>query len=76
MKSGEKQTEEQAEEGISLKDNPQAIGPLSHLPIMQDFVDAIVYDKEPMATPLEGRKAVDTILAIYKSSETQEEIQL
>ena len=76
LKGGVKEEAEQKEEGISLKDNPQAIGPLSHLPIMQDFVDAIVYDREPMATPLEGRKAVDTILAIYKSSETQEEIQL
>ncbi len=65
-----------SEAGFVMKDNPQAIGPLSHVPIMRDFVDAIINDREPMATPLEGRKAVDTILAIYKSSETQQEIQL
>lgn len=76
LKNGEKETNDFAEAGISLKDNPQAIGPLSHLPIMQDFVDAITYDREPMATPLEGRKAVDTILAIYQSSNENKEIQL
>lgn len=76
LKNGEKVSEEFTEAGISLKDNPQAIGPLSHLLIMQDFVDAIVYDREPMATPVEGRKAVDTILAIYNSSGCNEEVQL
>lgn len=76
LKSGEKVLNDGAEAGFDMKDNPQAIGPLSHLPIVQDFVDAIRYDRDPMATPLEGRKAVDTILAIYESSEKNKEIQL
>ncbi len=62
--------------GLNMKDDPRAIGDLSHWAVIQDFVDAIVYDRDPIVTPEEGRKAVDTILAIYKSSETGEEIQL
>lgn len=76
LKSGEKLEDVPSEVAVSLKDDPQAIGHLSHYEIVNDFVDSIINDHDPIATPIEGRKAVDTILAIYKSSETDEEIQL
>lgn len=76
LKDGNKETAKTAEEEIDMKNNPQAIGPLSHLPVMKNFVDSIVEDKKPAVTPEEGRCAVDTILAIYESSKKEKEIQL
>ncbi|MDR3318087.1 MAG: Gfo/Idh/MocA family oxidoreductase [Clostridiales bacterium] len=56
--------------------DPTAIGALSHLPIIRDLTDSIERDRPPAVTPREGRKAVDTILAIYKSSQTGKEVKL
>lgn len=76
LKDGKKVDIENSETEIDMKNNPQAIGPLSHLPVMKNFVEAILEDKKPAVTPEEGRCAVDTILAIYESSKTGREIQL
>lgn len=53
---------------LNLSNDPKAIGSMSHLPIVQDFVASIKEDRPPMIEPNEGRKAIDIILAIYKSS--------
>ena len=63
-------------EGSGVKDNPAALGSLSHTPILLDLIDAIKNNRPPMVTPAEGRKAVDTILAIYQSSKTGKAVKL
>lgn len=40
----------------------------SHCVTVQDLIDAIREDRDPMIPPEEGRKSVDLILAIYQSS--------
>ena len=63
-------------DGPSIKDNPAALGSLSHTPILLDLINAINNNRQPMVGPKEGRKAVDLVLAIYKSSKTRKEVKL
>lgn len=44
--------------------------------VCQDFVDAILEDREPIITGWDGRQAVAAALAAYESSRTGKEIQL
>lgn len=53
-----------------------ALQALSHTPLYIDLVECIKADKETFVSPIEGRKAVDTILAIYKSSKEKKVIKL
>lgn len=76
LKDGNKEAGENAETELNIKNNPQAIGPLSHLPVIKDFVESIVENRNPAVTAEEGRCAVDTILAIYESSKKEKEIKL
>lgn len=46
----------------------------AHGKIVQDFVDAIREDREPMVPGRDARKAVDVILAAYESSERGEPV--
>ncbi|MEN6356170.1 MAG: Gfo/Idh/MocA family oxidoreductase [Armatimonadota bacterium] len=66
--------EEMSESGDDTKDtaasNPTDIFKEGHRIIIQDFVRAIQEDRDPMVTGEEARKAVELILAIYKSSKT------
>ena len=64
------------EEGLNLSIDPRAIGKMSHLPIVQDFINAIKEDRAPMIVPRDGRKAVDIILSIYKSSKEDKTIYI
>lgn len=43
---------------------------------IRDFVQAIVEDREPAVTAEEGRKAVETIMAIYESGRTGQPVKL
>lgn len=60
----------------SVKDDPAALNKFSHLPLIQDFVQAVEEGREPMIPPEEARKSVDVILAIYQSSRENREIKL
>ncbi len=48
---------------------PSAFSTDGHISQYLDFVDALNTDRRPMIDGYEGRKAVDTILAIYESAE-------
>ncbi|HAA75085.1 TPA: oxidoreductase [Candidatus Latescibacteria bacterium] len=48
----------------------------AHLRQIQDFVDAIVEDREPLINGSEGRRSLDLVRAIYRSAEEGTEIQL
>lgn len=56
--------------------DPSAIGHHGHAMQFRDFVKAINKDTTPVVDGREGRKAVEIILAIYKSAETGKPIKL
>jgi predicted dehydrogenase len=56
--------------------DPKAIGHHGHARQFQDFVDALKKDRPLAIDGREGRKAVEIILAIYKSAETGRAVQL
>jgi UDP-N-acetyl-2-amino-2-deoxyglucuronate dehydrogenase len=56
--------------------DPKAIGNLGHIIQVQDIADAVNEDRDPMVPGAEARKAVELILAIYRSSDTGETVSL
>ena len=48
----------------------------AHLRQIQDFVDAIAEDREPLVNGAEGRRSLSVVRAIYESAETGTEIHL
>ena len=47
-----------------------------HTRLVQDMAEAVLYDREPAIPAKEARKAVDFILAVYRSSRQGKEIKL
>ena len=43
---------------------------------IQDFIQSIVDDREPAVTAQEGRKAIEIVMAIYRSNETGQPVTL
>lgn len=70
------QTEIPEEGVIAPKDDPTNVSADGHTLLVRDLADAIIMDRAPAIGPREARKAVDTILAIYKSSEECRRIDL
>lgn len=69
--------EEEAAVVAEYQRNLTLISPLAgHTVIIQDFIEAITLDREPAINGLEGRKALEIILAIYHSATFAEEIKL
>ena len=66
------------EEGESLggATDPKAISSAGHYILIQDMIDAILHDRKPMIPPEEGKKEVELIRAIYRSSQEKQEIFL
>lgn len=60
----------------STASDPRAIGYLGHQLLIQDMIEAIKNDRDPLITGEEGKKALKIILAIYKSSRERREIYL
>ncbi|MBM4040595.1 MAG: Gfo/Idh/MocA family oxidoreductase [Planctomycetes bacterium] len=60
----------------STASDPKALSVLGHLIQVMDMADAIVEDREPMVSGEEARKAVELILAIYKSAKTGKTVKL
>ena len=56
--------------------DPMAISIEGHLAQYQDFIDAIHEDREPLVNGIEGRKALEIVLAIYRSSQEGKPIHL
>ena len=56
--------------------NPAAISHEGHARQLRDFVDAIAAGRPPLVDGSEGRKAVEVILAIYRSAARQETVKL
>ncbi|MFH1825114.1 MAG: Gfo/Idh/MocA family oxidoreductase [Candidatus Firestonebacteria bacterium] len=49
---------------------------IGHTMQIQDFTNAILQGKQPEVNPVDARKSVEIILAIYKSSKERKEIKL
>ena len=60
----------------SSSSNPAAISHVGHARQLADFVRAIETGTQPAVDGREGRKAVELILAIYKSAETGKPVKL
>jgi predicted dehydrogenase len=56
--------------------DPKAIGHHAHMLQFQDVLNAIKKGKQPLIDGPEGRKAIELILAIYKSAETGKPVKL
>jgi predicted dehydrogenase len=56
--------------------DPKAIGYHAHMLQFQDVLNAIKKGKKPLVDGPEGRKAIELILAIYKSAETGKPVKL
>jgi UDP-N-acetyl-2-amino-2-deoxyglucuronate dehydrogenase len=65
-----------ATENSGMYSDPRAIGVVGHAIQVQDIVNAVRENRDPMVTGEEARKAVDLILAIYESSKTGKEVAL
>ncbi|GHU80896.1 oxidoreductase [Spirochaetia bacterium] len=57
------------------KDPPTVYG-FGHAALFRDFVDAIETGREPLVSGEKGKKALEIILAIYKSQKTREAVDL
>jgi predicted dehydrogenase len=56
--------------------DPSAISHVYHARQLTDFVQAIETGKAPLVDGREGRKAVETILAIYRSADTGKTVEI
>ena len=56
--------------------DPTAIGHALHRAQIEDFIQAIQEHREPAVTGLSGRKSLEMILSIYKSSKKGKEVKL
>ena len=59
-----------------FSENPPNVYGFGHTPLYADFIDAINKNKEPYIPVIEGKKSMEMILAIYKSSATGKPVKL
>ncbi|MDR5658764.1 Gfo/Idh/MocA family oxidoreductase [Serpentinicella sp. ANB-PHB4] len=57
-------------------ENPPTVYGFGHNPLYADVIDAIKNDRQPYVTALDGRNALELVLAIYKSAAEGKSVQL
>lgn len=57
-------------------ENPPTVYGFGHNPLYTDVIDAIINDREPYVTAVDGRRALELVLAIYKSAAEGKSIKL
>ena len=62
--------------GPGVANDPKALSVRGHAIQIDDLCNAILKDRDPMVPGIEARKAVELILAIYKSWKTRKEVKL
>jgi predicted dehydrogenase len=55
--------------------DPETVYGNGHVPLFEDFVEAIVEDRKPYVSGEDGKKAVEIILGIYKSAKEGEPVE-
>jgi predicted dehydrogenase len=58
------------------EENPPTVYGFGHTALFKDFVEAIEVDREPVISGESGKKALEIILAIYKSQKTGKPVDL
>lgn len=53
---------------VKYKENPHNVYGFGHTPLYADMIEAIKKDREPYVTAADGRRALELVLAIYKSA--------
>ncbi|MGS0972989.1 MAG: Gfo/Idh/MocA family protein [Candidatus Izemoplasmataceae bacterium] len=71
---------DQLDDSIEVKEkyqeNPPNVYGFGHNPLYTDVIQSIKEDKEPYVTAIDGRNALELVLAIYESSKTGKKIRL
>lgn len=57
-------------------ENPPSVYGFGHKPLYADVIDAIQNDREPYVTAEDGRRALELVLAIYKSAAEGKSVKL
>lgn len=57
-------------------ENPPTVYGFGHNPLYTDVIDAIKNNREPYVTAEDGRRALELVLAIYKSAATGKNVKL
>jgi UDP-N-acetyl-2-amino-2-deoxyglucuronate dehydrogenase len=60
----------------TYQENPPNVYGFGHNPLYTDVIDAIQNDREPYVTAEDGRRALELVLAIYKSSAEGKSVKL
>ncbi|MFW6122277.1 MAG: Gfo/Idh/MocA family protein [Petrotogales bacterium] len=55
--------------------DPETVYGNGHVPLLKDFAKAIIEDRDPYITGEEGRKTVDIILGMYKSTKEKKPVK-
>ena len=63
-------------EGLKSWTQPELVPATNHALLIKDFTQAIIDDREPYVNGMEGRRSIELIVAIYKSSKTNSIIDL
>lgn len=81
---GERMKEEEAEmlnlygpkekRGVTTSSDPMAVGSSGHVGMIEDMVQTILEDREPMITIESAKHAVEIVNAIYESGRTGKEV--
>ena len=57
-------------------ENPPNVYGFGHTPLYTDVIDAIANDRDPYVTAVDGRNALELVLAIYKSASEGKSVKL
>ena len=57
-------------------ENPPTVYGFGHNPLYADVIDSIVNDRQPYVTAIDGRNALELVLAIYKSAAEGKNVKL
>ena len=57
-------------------ENPPNVYGYGHTPLYADMIHAIEQDRQPYVTAMEGKKALELVLAIYKSAAEGKAVKL
>jgi len=72
--NGVEQDSPTVESTASASNDPSNLSASGHYILVDDMIQAVIDDRDPMVTGEEARKAVDVILAIYESSREGKEV--
>lgn len=71
----ESYSETEEKKGLKSWARPEAVPPINHSRVIEDFTRAILEDRKPFIDGYEGRRSLEVIRAIYKSGLTGEKIK-